>query len=116
MKFGLSEDVLDAIRGVLVRYPAVEEAVVFGSRSAGGEKPGCGVDLALHGKLSRLEARSIALELDDLPLPFSVDVLALAAIHHPGLRAHVSRTGQSVYRKAAPPGAGKGSQARPYTN
>jgi predicted nucleotidyltransferase len=107
MKFGLSEDVLDAIRGVLVRYPAVEEAVVFGSRPPGRQQPRSGVDLALHGKLSRLEARNIALELDDLSLPFDFDVLALAAIHHPGLRAHVSRTGQSVYRKAAPPASGK---------
>jgi predicted nucleotidyltransferase len=107
MKFGLSEDDLEAIRGVLVRYAAVEEAVAFGSRPPGGEKPHCGVDLALHGKLSRLEARSIASELGELPLPFSVDVLALAAIHHPGLRARVSRTGQSVYRKAAPPDGGR---------
>jgi len=107
MKFGLSEDVVDAIRGVLARYPAVEEAVVFGSHSPKGEKPRSGVDIALHGKLSRLEARNIAVELGDLPLPFSFEVLALAAIHHPGLRAHVSRTGQSVYRKAAPPAAGK---------
>jgi predicted nucleotidyltransferase len=107
MSFGLSEDALQAIRGVLARYPAVEEAVVFGSRSLGREHPGSDVDIALHGEVSPLEAESIALELDDLPLPFHFDVQALAAIHHRGLRAHISRAGQTVYRRAAPVAPGR---------
>jgi predicted nucleotidyltransferase len=107
MNFGLSDDALDAIRGVLARYPAVEEAVVFGSRSLGREHRGSDVDIALNGEVSALEAESIALELDELPLPFHFDVQALAAIHHGGLRAHISRAGKTVYRKAALAAPGK---------
>jgi len=107
MNFGLSEDALEAIRGVLARYPAVEEAVLFGSRSLGRPHPRSDVDLALRGEVSPLEAESIALELDDLPLPFHFDVQALAAIHHGGLRAHISRAGKTVYRKAAPAAPGR---------
>jgi len=101
MKFGLSEEALDAIRGVLVHHPAVEEALVFGSRSLGREYPGSDVDIALHGEVSPLEAESIALELDDLSLPFQFDVRAVGTIHHRGLRAHIARAGQTLYRRAA---------------
>jgi predicted nucleotidyltransferase len=107
MSFGLSDAALDAIRGVLLQYPGVEEAVVFGSRSLGREHPGSDVDIALRGEVSPLEAESIALELDDLPLPFHFDVQAIATIHHHGLLAHISRAGQTVYRKAAPQTAGR---------
>jgi hypothetical protein len=55
----------------------------------------------LQGEVSSLEAESIALELDDLPLPFHFDVQSLAAIHHRGLHAHISRAGRTIYRKAA---------------
>ena len=107
MNFGLSEEAVQAIRAVLGRYPAVEEAVVFGSRSLGRELPCSDVDIALSGEVSPLEAESIALELDDLPLPFHFDVQALAAISHGGLRAHIARAGQILYRKAAPAAAGR---------
>jgi len=102
MNFGLTEDALEAIRAVLVRYPEVEEAVVFGSRSLRRDHPPSDVDLALHGEVSPLDAESIALELNDLPLPFQFDVQALAAIRHRGLRAHIARAGQILYRKGAP--------------
>jgi predicted nucleotidyltransferase len=107
MNFGLSEEALESIRGVLARYPAVEEAVVFGSRSLGRELPCSDVDIALRGEVSPLEAESIALELDDLPLPFHFDVQAMATIRHGGLRAHIARAGQTVYHKAAPAAAGR---------
>jgi predicted nucleotidyltransferase len=107
MNFGLSEEALEAIRAVLGRYPAVEEAVVFGSRSLGREHPRSDVDIALLGEISPLEAENIALELDDLPLPFHFDVQALAAISHGGLLAHIARAGQTIYHKPAAAAAGR---------
>jgi len=106
MNFGLSEAALNAIRGILDCYPAVEEAVVFGSRSLGREHAHSDVDIALRGEISLLEAESIALDLDDLPLPFHFDVQALSTIHHAGLCSHISRAGQTVYRRAAPAASG----------
>ena len=50
MNFGLSDDALDATRGVLRRHPAVEEAVVFGSRSLGRQHPRSDMDIALQRK------------------------------------------------------------------
>jgi predicted nucleotidyltransferase len=108
MRFGLSEDALKAIHAILIQHPAVEEAVVFGSRSLGREHRFSDVDIALHGELPPLEAESIALELDELNLPFHFDVRVAATIQHRGLRAHISRAGQTLYRRSALTAPGKG--------
>jgi hypothetical protein len=35
MRFGLKDEELDAVRGVLVRYPSIRRAEIFGSRALG---------------------------------------------------------------------------------
>jgi predicted nucleotidyltransferase len=101
MKFGLSDQALHAIRDVLVHHPGVEEAVIFGSRSLERQHANSDVDIALRGEVPPLEVEGIALELDELPLPFHFDVFSVASIRHHGLREHISRAGRTLYRKAA---------------
>jgi predicted nucleotidyltransferase len=96
MNFGLSQTELEAIRRVIAAHPAVREAVIFGSRALGRQNPRSDVDLALSGDLAPLEAESIALELEELPIPVQFDVRALDAIRHPGLRAHIARVGKAL--------------------
>lgn len=97
--FGLSEPTLMAVRDVLARHPAVQEAIVFGSRALGRENPHSDVDIALRGNLPLLEAEDIALELEELPVPFRFDVQSLSAIHHPALLEHIERVGKLLYSK-----------------
>jgi|GEM_PF-2154884 len=40
MTFGLSDGVLEKIRGILATFPAVEKAVIYGSRAKGTFKHG----------------------------------------------------------------------------
>ena len=105
MNFGLSETTVAAVRSVLARHPAVQEAIVFGSRALGREHPRSDVDIALRGQLPPLEAEDIALELEDLPVPVQFDVQSLDAIRHRGLREHIARVGQVLYSRN--PGAQK---------
>jgi predicted nucleotidyltransferase len=98
MKFGLSDDNLAAIRAVLARHPAVQEAVVFGSRALGREHSRSDIDIALRGALP-LEAEGIALELEELPVPVPFDVQSLEAIRHTGLREHIARSGKVLYAR-----------------
>ncbi len=100
MNFGLSETALAAIRRVLARHPAVEEAVVYGSRALAGAHSHSDVDLVLCGDLPLLEAEGVALELDDLPIPVHFDVQAMNAIQHRGLREHIARVGQVLYSRS----------------
>lgn len=97
--FGLEDRTVDAIRAVLARHPAVVEALVFGSRASGRHTPRSDVDLALRGDLDSVEVERIALDLDDLPVAVEFDVEAESSIHHAGLKEHIARVGQSIYRR-----------------
>ena len=47
--------------------------------------------------MDRLEAEAIASELDELPLPYRFDVVALESIRSLPLREHVDRVGVRIY-------------------
>ena len=100
MNFGLTADSLESVRLILARHPAVSEAIIFGSRALDRADPRSDVDLALCGDLQPRDAEHIALELDELPLPVHFDVQAMNSIRHRELREHISRVGQSLYRRA----------------
>jgi len=47
--FGLTREDLETITAVLRRYPAVETALIFGSRAKGNFRRGSDVDMTLKG-------------------------------------------------------------------
>lgn len=101
MTLGLAPPEMDLLRRVLVKHPRVERAVLFGSRAKGTHASSSDVDLALFGDLDPLEAERIRRELDELPLPYLFDVVAVPALAHAGLRAHIDRVGVPLYDAAA---------------
>jgi len=99
-RFGLSARTLDKICGVLARHPQVERAVIYGSRAKGNYKNGSDIDLTLFGgELHFDELLKIMTELDDLLLPYTMDLSIFRMIDHEGLRGHIERVGQELYRR-----------------
>ena len=84
--FGLTDSEQEMIRAVLRRHAEVTEAKIFGSRAKGNFQPSSDIDLALWGNISISIIVMIAGELEELPLPYTFDVQAYGAIHHPPLR------------------------------
>lgn len=100
MPYGLSDGTIEQIRGVLARHPAVEKAMIFGSRVKGTFKPGSDIDLSLHGAaLTVNELGDIDAELDDLLLPYTFDLLIFDTLGHPALREHIVRVGKVFYQR-----------------
>ena len=101
MAFGLCRDVLEKIQGVLSGHPSVERAVLYGSRAKGCHKPGSDIDLNLEGEaISPTERDRILLELDDLNLPYAMDVTLLHEISHAPFLEHIGRVGVVIYRRS----------------
>jgi len=100
MKYGLPERTVAQICAVLAQYPAVERAVLYGSRAKGNYKPGSDIDLTLFGVglTSRLCA-TIAEALDDLLLPYTIDLSLFAELKHPELEAHIQRVGVVFFER-----------------
>jgi predicted nucleotidyltransferase len=103
MNHGLSGATVASINGVFALHPAVEKAVLFGSRAMGTFSNGSDIDLALFGgQLDHRELMQLADELDELLLPYTIDLMDFARIDHAGLREHIQRVGRIVYQRPEP--------------
>ena len=100
MTYGLPERTVAQICAVLSQYPAVDRAVLYGSRAKGNYKPGSDIDLTLFGSdLTPRLCATIADALDDLLLPYSIDLSMFAELQHPELEAHIQRVGVVFYER-----------------
>lgn len=113
---GLSAGTVARIAEVLVRFPEVETATLFGSRAKGTHRLGSDIDLALAG--SGLDWRTVGRiydALDDLLLPYNFSLIRHDADTDPDVAAHIARVGVLLFdrrslgthhaRRAAPFGA-----------
>jgi predicted nucleotidyltransferase len=101
-RFGLPEAAIQAIQNVLAAHPEVEQAIVYGSRALGRQRAASDIDLTLLGPAIRSSTLAqIEAELDDLLLPWMIDLSSLAELSHPPLLAHIHRVGQVLYRRPA---------------
>ena len=100
MRFGLPEEAIEEIQAALALYPEVEKAILYGSRATGTFKPGSDIELTLVGeKLTHNHLLGIMSDLDDLLLPWMIDLSLLDTIDRHGLRDHIDREGQTLYER-----------------
>lgn len=110
MSWGLPDGVADRIRGVFARFPQVDRAVLYGSRAKGTFRPGSDIDLTLWGEgLDWRQCSRIAAEVDELLLPWEVDLSVFAELTHAGLREHIERVGVVFYLRREPDAVGSDS-------
>lgn len=101
MKYGLSDQTLQKIYDVFVRYPQVEKAVLYGSRARGDYKNGSDIDLTLYGEdsLTHTILSKIANDLDDQLLPYTIDLSIFKNIRNPDMIKQIERVGVLFYKK-----------------
>lgn len=100
MKWGLSEKSINSINSILEKFPAVEKAVLYGSRAKGNFRTGSDVDLTLFGKDLNSDIQfKIALELDDSFLPYKFDLSIFSQLEDPEFIDHIKRVGVVFYEK-----------------
>jgi predicted nucleotidyltransferase len=100
-KLGLVEGDLQNVVSVLIQFPEVELASVFGSRAKGNYKNGSDVDIALKGKqLSfMIVARINSILNEETSMPYRFDVLNYETITNNELKEHIDRIGLVIYNK-----------------
>ncbi|MFZ4561071.1 MAG: nucleotidyltransferase domain-containing protein [Saprospiraceae bacterium] len=100
MMYGLKTETIHAIQEVLLTYPEVEKAILYGSRAKGNYRPGSDIDLTLTGETLNLTIlQKIEHELDDLLLPYKIDLSLLKHIQNTDLLDHIQRVGKVFYEK-----------------
>jgi len=103
LRFGLKESVIQGINTVLAHHPQVDRAVLYGSRAKGNYKNGSDIDLTLYGgpNLTLKVLYRIMDEIDDLLLPYIIDLSIFNTINDPDVIEHIRRVGVTFYEKRA---------------
>ena len=94
MKYGLPDQTIEKLSRVFSRYPQIEKVVLYGSRAKGNFRNGSDIDLTIFGTgIDETMLDRIAAEIDDLLLPYTVDLSFFDAIENRELREHIERVG-----------------------
>ncbi|GBE40197.1 nucleotidyltransferase domain protein [bacterium BMS3Bbin09] len=101
MKYGLSDAAVKKIHNVFARYPEVEKAILYGSRAKGDYKNGSDIDMTLSGgdDITVSVLGKIMEDIDDLLLPYTVDLSIFSRISDQEVINHIRRVGVIFYEK-----------------
>jgi len=81
------------IEGLSSRYSGLNKVFLYGSRAKGNFKAGPDIDLTIKGDLSLSELMQIEEELDELLLPWMIDISLYSQIDNSDLCEHIDRVG-----------------------
>jgi type I restriction enzyme S subunit len=103
--YGLDKEDIEAINKVFSKHSEIENAILYGSRAKGNYRIDSDIDLTLKGgKITLSQLFEIETELDDLLLPYKIDLSIYHKIDSPDLMGHIKRAGVTFYKKEENPG------------
>ncbi|MCE1247579.1 MAG: nucleotidyltransferase domain-containing protein [Firmicutes bacterium] len=98
-EFGFNDKTLELIINLFGNSEQIEEVRIFGSRALGTYKPNSDIDLVFYGNFSDKFKSRLAGDLDELPLPYTFDVLLYDEITNDNLKKHIHDYGKILYRR-----------------
>ena len=100
--FGLSPATLDKLNSVFAQHSAIDTVLIYGSRAKGNYRTGSDIDLTIKGsEISFAEFMQIENQIDDLMLPYTVDLSQYKQLSNTELIAHIDRVGVEIYARDA---------------
>jgi type I restriction enzyme S subunit len=101
MKYGLSAKTRSSVEAVFLKHPKIEKVILYGSRAKGTHHEGSDIDLTLVGDdLELTDLYAVDEDLDELNLPYTIDLSLYGQIDSEGLIGHIERRGEVFYQKA----------------
>lgn len=97
---GLSNKIIGLINTVFAKYPSIQKAVLYGSRAKGNYRNGSDIDLTLFSEIaSNSLLIKVLVDLDELLLPYMIDLSFYASIENDQLKEHIDRVGIVFYER-----------------
>ena len=104
LEYGLKPSVMSDINAIFACYPEVDQVILYGSRAMGNFKRRSDIDLCMVGDSLTLPILlKIDTALDDLLLPYKIDLSIHSHIQNAELLDHMARNGAIFYRKGSAP-------------
>lgn len=95
---GLPEHAWLKLQQVFENTPQVQTVTLFGSRAKGNHRTGSDIDLCVHAPgMAPHELWALDAEIDDLLLPWKVDLVLQHTTDHIELLDHIRQVGQPFY-------------------
>jgi predicted nucleotidyltransferase len=102
LRFGLKESTIAALAGVFAACPRLERVILYGSRAKGTSRNGSDIDLTIVGdEVTHAQLLEISNQVDDLLLPYKIDLSLFHHIENPDLLNHIQRVGVVFYERKA---------------
>ena len=99
--FGLQARDINMINAIFSKHDNVKKAIIYGSRAKGNYRNNSDIDLTLIGENINLDTLlKIENELDDLLLPYKIDLSIFHKIENKDLIEHINRVGIIFYDKS----------------
>jgi predicted nucleotidyltransferase len=85
---------IESLFQVFSKCANIEEVILYGSRAKGNFRDGSDIDLTLKGKkLSTSDLLRIENQIEELILPYKIDLSLYHQIKNPDLIEHINRVG-----------------------
>lgn len=105
-QFGLPPLTLEKLSSVFARHDAIDAVLIYGSRAKGNYRAGSDIDLTIKGsEIPFAEFMQIEDQIDDLMLPYTVDLSQYPLLENADLIAHIDRVGVEIYTRGIEPHA-----------
>jgi uncharacterized protein len=100
MRYGLSDEIIHKISSVFEKFDRVHQVILYGSRAQGNFKNGSDIDLTLKGnEITVHDLSKIESDIDDLWLPYTIDLSIYDQLEHLELKDHIDRMGVCFYKR-----------------
>jgi len=94
--YGISQSAFDKIKKVIFSVQGVDEVILYGSRAKGNYKEGSDIDLTIKGNLNFDDLVKLTVKLDDLNMPWKIDLSLYGHITNEDLLDHINRIGIAI--------------------
>jgi predicted nucleotidyltransferase len=89
-----NKDILNKIKNQIQRNKDIKEIILFGSRAKNVAKNGSDIDIAIIGNnLSFKDICDISANIEELNLPYKVDIINYNKITNSALLEHIKKVG-----------------------
>lgn len=96
--YGLGQHTITRLNSVFAMHPNIKRVSLYGSRAKGDYRTGSDIDLCLDAPNLHLhELLAIDTEIDDLLMPWKVDLTHKQNLDNSELLDHIQRVGVQVY-------------------
>lgn len=95
--YGLRVEIIDKIVETIKKNLKIQKIILFGSRAKNSYKKGSDIDISIVSEdLSLKELNHIKVMLDDLMLPYKIDLIDFSRITNDDLKEHINRVGKNL--------------------